>query len=296
MGKIKFSIFYFLLFLSVIGCQTRSAKGHFEDLSKEFRDYWYTGVAELNSYHLEEVRYGEKRTGTSVLIFVTEPFSASKFVKVNDDSRENVSVMKLNFTKKFNTGIYPYSMMASIFHPVWQGKHALKATYSIQEWCGQTYTEVINKGKWNISVFSYFEDESKNEKIGLTWIEDELWTLLRIDPERLPLSDLMVVPGFFYQRLMHTGSKPQSCTAMMEKKEGLLIYTLKYPLLERTLQITFTDHFPYSIKKWEESFPQEGKIMTSSGKLIRQIQSSYWKLNLNSDEIWQDSLFKEEEL
>ncbi len=31
---------------------------------------------------------------------------------------DRVPVLKLNFSKKFNTGIYPYSMMSSVFMPI----------------------------------------------------------------------------------------------------------------------------------------------------------------------------------
>ena len=87
----------------------------------EFGDYWYQGKAELTSYDLEQARYGEIHPGHAVLIFVTEDFSRSKHVKLDrpqsagDDA---VKVLKLNFMKKFNTGIYPYSMMSSMFTPI----------------------------------------------------------------------------------------------------------------------------------------------------------------------------------
>ena len=47
----------------------------------DFNAYWYGGEAEITSYELEQVRYGEVHKGTSVLIFVTEPFSKKKQVK-----------------------------------------------------------------------------------------------------------------------------------------------------------------------------------------------------------------------
>jgi len=45
-------------------------------LSKEFKEYWYAGNAEITSYKLDQARYGELREGTSVLVYVTEPFVA----------------------------------------------------------------------------------------------------------------------------------------------------------------------------------------------------------------------------
>lgn len=85
-----------------------------------FGQYWYKGKAELNAYELEQYRYGEKRDGEAVLIFVTEDFSREKQVKLDNPQRQKQDaqkVLKLNLTKKFVTGIYPYSMMLSVFTP-----------------------------------------------------------------------------------------------------------------------------------------------------------------------------------
>ena len=37
-----------------------------------FNAYWYTGLAEITSYSLEQARYGEIHKGSAVLIFVSE--------------------------------------------------------------------------------------------------------------------------------------------------------------------------------------------------------------------------------
>lgn len=52
-------------------------------LSDEYKDYWFNGQAEITSYTLEQERYGEMRTGTAVLIFVTEDFLPDAQVKAN---------------------------------------------------------------------------------------------------------------------------------------------------------------------------------------------------------------------
>ena len=78
-----------------------------QQLSDEFKTYWYTGEAEITSYQLEQARYGEIREGKAVLIFVTENFLPQIQVKADEENPSNISVLKLNATKKFNTGIYP---------------------------------------------------------------------------------------------------------------------------------------------------------------------------------------------
>ena len=106
---------------------------------KQFDDYWYAGDAEITSYTLSQDRYGEIHDGQAVLVFVTEPFSPSANTKADRPDNKSVSVLKLNYTKKFNTGVYPYSMMNSTFFPIDNGQHSMKISSSSQEWCGHTY-------------------------------------------------------------------------------------------------------------------------------------------------------------
>ncbi len=76
-------------------------------LTQEFKDYWYAGKAEISSYQLKQARYGETREGNAVLIYVTEDFLPDAQVKADNQNESNVPVLKLNATKKFNTGNYP---------------------------------------------------------------------------------------------------------------------------------------------------------------------------------------------
>ncbi len=98
------------------------SSGHTGELNVEaFGNYWYQGKAEITSYRLNQARYGEIHNGHAVLIFVTEDFSKSKQVKLDIPEYvpdDRLKVLKLNYVKKFDTGIYPYSIMTSIFTPV----------------------------------------------------------------------------------------------------------------------------------------------------------------------------------
>ena len=47
----------------------------------EFWAHWGDGKGELNGYRLIQPRYGEKRAGTAVLVYVTEDFSDALRVK-----------------------------------------------------------------------------------------------------------------------------------------------------------------------------------------------------------------------
>lgn len=131
-----------------------------------FKSYWYSGKAEVNAYNLVQSRYGETREGKAMLIFVTEGFSKSKQVKLDDPEAagsDKVTVMKLNYTKNFVTGIYPYSMMLSSFTPVSRNQFpsSLKVTMSSQEWCGHVFTQMnLQKNKYAIDSYSYFEQRA----------------------------------------------------------------------------------------------------------------------------------------
>lgn len=67
------------------------------------------------------------------MIFVTEDLSKQKHVKLDDpqaNEQDAQKVLKLNLTKKFVTGIYPYPMMLSVFTPVYDSIPATKVTAS----------------------------------------------------------------------------------------------------------------------------------------------------------------------
>lgn len=265
-------------------------------LTSAFRDYWYQGKAEITSYELQQVRYGEVREGKAVLVFVTEPFEATKQVKADRPNGESVSVLKLNATRKFLTGIYPYSIMSSTFYPVGDNQHALKLTNSVQEWCGQVYTQLNNREEFEIQAFSYFESEGDQElRLPKTLLENELWTKLRIAPDDLPQGDFEVVPALEYIRLKHIPFQAYKAKAkLIRKEDSMSTYTLKYPDLKRTLEIEFSSAFPHEIESWTETYidgygPNAG-LMSSTAKRINRINSPYWSQNSNVHLPLRDSL------
>jgi len=255
------------------------------ETTQEFKDYWYSGNAEITSYKLEQARYGEIRDGHAVLIYVTEDFNSEKQVKADNQNSDNVSVLKLNATKKFNTGIYPYSIMQSTFYPISNKQHALKVTSSMQEWCGHVYAQLNNRNKFEVTSHSYFESESDQVfKLDKAILENELWTQLRIDPSSLPEGELMIIPSFEYGRMKHVDIKPYKAEATYEGN----LYTLNYPELNRTLTIHFNHKFPYDILGWEESFKsgfgENAKQLTTKATKLTSIKSKYWSKNSNADE------------
>ncbi|SFC19695.1 hypothetical protein SAMN04487891_10770 [Flagellimonas taeanensis] len=264
-------------------------------LSDEFKQYWYAGNAEITSYVLEQARYGELRDGHAVLIYVTEPFLPGKQVKADGKSPDNISVLKLNLTKKFLTGIYPYSIMGSTFYPVHDNQHAIKTSLSVQEWCGHVYSQINNRNNFEFTSHSYFENEADQKmEMEKNILENEIWTKIRINPESLPLGQLKIIPSLEFLRLYHKEPKAYAAEASMSTKDGITTYSLAYPELERTLRINFADAFPHSIESWTEEtrdgFGTNAKQLITSAKKIRTLKTAYWGQHGNNDLFLRDSL------
>lgn len=262
-----------------------------EKISVDFKEYWYQGNAEITSYQLEQARYGEIHKGHAVLIFVTEHLSHKTQIKTDAPGTTDTPVLKLNFTKKFNTGIYPYSMMTSSFVPVDDlKKHALKITTSSQEWCGHTYTQLNNRNKkYNVVSHSYFDDEGDQAfSIAENWLEDEIWAKLRMNPDLLPIGKVMMVPATFYVRLMHKELKAYQSITTLTKDANKAVYTINYPELKRAISITYNTTFPYEILGWEETYQsgwgKDAKQLTTKATQLKSLKSAYWSKNSVIDE------------
>jgi hypothetical protein len=132
--------------------------------AQDFWAHWGDGKAELNGYRLTQPRYGAPRTGTGVLIFVTEDFSDALRVKA-DPGKHPASdvypVLKLNALAYFQTGIYDYNVMTSTFARVAPGWPVAKISFSSQEWCGHVYHQVLPRpGALAGVLHSYFDGEA----------------------------------------------------------------------------------------------------------------------------------------
>lgn len=309
--KKTFFILCIPFFLLNCGSNSDSASKKTFTLKDEFVKYWYNGKAEITSYKLQQARYGEMHEGTAVTIFVTEDFSASKHVKLDNPQSagtDAINVLKLNLAKKFNTGIYPYSMMLSVFKPVNSEKfeHVLKLTASSQEWCGHTFTQVnAEKNNYKAKLFSYFESEGDQEKeLPLVWMEDEIWTQLRISPLGLPTGNVKMIPGLLQQRLLHSNLQVEEATTSLSKisetpswlgtENQLMSYSIQYKNQQRILTIYFGKNFPHAIEGWEESYPdgfgKDKKTLTTRAVKNKVLMSDYWNHNNNSDAALRDSL------
>ena len=267
-------------------------------LSDEFKQYWYAGKAELCSYDLMQARYGEIHEGSAVTIFVTEDFSKSKQVKLDNPQtagNDKLPVLKLNLIKKFNTGIYPYSIMMSVFSPVDIDNYpdAVKVTANVQEWCGISFMQ-INKQEstFEMNSYSYFEKEGDQSATFKSCIpEDQLWNLIRLSPGRLPVGKQQLLPGSLYTRLTHIPLSVQAAVLTLQDEGTVSIYTIDYTTQKHTITIRFEKSFPHKILGWEETFPGfDGKLLTTTATLNKTLMSDYWAHHNNSDRVMREQL------
>ena len=295
---------YYLIPIVLIGILFLSARPYSNSQSNtnnkpfnnpKFDKYWNQGKGEITSYELEQARYGELHKGHAVLIFVTEPFSKSKQVKLNTIHRNEedvVQVLKLNFSKKFATGIYDYSILQSVFTPIDINNYdnTIKVTTSIQDWCGHTFTQLnLQTYKYKVLLNSYFESEGDQEfQIEQSILEDELWNLIRIAPSELPTGSFQMIPSIATTRLQHHSLDIEDVEASLsphaDNKE-LMTYALNFSISQRSLKIHYHKKFPHEIEGWEETYIDSGKELTTKATRKKTLLCDYWNKNriLNND-------------
>ncbi|KPQ09552.1 MAG: hypothetical protein HLUCCX10_16210 [Algoriphagus marincola HL-49] len=275
---------YTLLFFSglLISCGTASRENVDMDA---FGKYWYQGQAELNVFDLKQYRYGEPREGKAVMIFVTEDFSKSKQVKLDDPQNAGADarkVLKLNMTRDFVTGVYPYHTMLSVFTPVEEDLPAYKLTHSAIEWCGQAFIQMNWKNAaYQAQLFSYFESEGdQNLKIDAQ-TEDGIFNLIRLNPDLVPQGDQRLIPSLTYQRFSHMELKAYRAKIELEELGNQTNqFVVEYPELGRTLKVQFKKSFPFEIVSWEEIQVKENGQLESTTATRRNHQKlDYWTKN-----------------
>jgi hypothetical protein len=285
----KNKIMQFLFSFALVAAATGAS-------AADFSAWWHDGKAELDGYRLVVSRYGEDRAGTAVMIFVTEPFSESKRVKA-DDPRANpgdtFDALKLNLVRDFQTGIYDYNTMVSVFVRS-ETMEPVKVSFSSAEWCGHVYAEMVFRGKEiRGSVASYFEGESGpvvlgRPKGGVT--EDELFIALRgLRGDFLAAGEAHTVPylpGCFHSRLSHRAPEwTQATIARMKELQTVTVPAGTFACILYDVRIAdgrtggfwIESEYPHRIVKW--SLPPD-----VSGELTGTQRLEYWKLHGQGDE------------
>lgn len=267
--------------------------------------YWSQGKAEINVYEVSQNRYQENHSGQLVSVFVTEDFLTNKQVKNEYYVNKNSTwILKNIQLKKFTTGVYDYSLFNSVFTPIDRNKFpkSLKVSASSQEWCGTIYTQfnLILNSEYKVEHRSYFEKEGdRTTRIKSSYLEDEIFTVLRMNPLLLPLGTVQLIPPANYIQLKHLEIQSyKAFTSLIpyNNKElsgsNLMEYRIEYAQLKRMMSIIFQNKAPYKIIGWFEKFPSsfDGKLRTTSVILKTQKVLPYWKQNSLKDKRLREEL------
>ena len=261
------------------------------------------GRAELAGYQLRQPRYGQVRDGTAVLIFVTEDFSDTLRVKADPgkhEARDVYPVLKLNAIRKFQTGIYDYSVMTSVFARVDSPGRPFvpqKISFSSQEWCGHVYHQLLPRGgKLRSHSHSYFDGEADAEleldapADGVT--EDELPIVLRSYAGKPDLvgagasRSAPFLPSLLRTRLLHQRlAWGRATLAAAPAPETVTVPAGRFAVRTYTIEITAAAEggarrgtyqieaaAPHRLIAWRWSDGEEGRLVGSE-------RVSYWQKN-----------------
>lgn len=269
--------------------------------SSKFWKAWGDGKAELSSYRASVPRYGQRRQAEVVLIYVTEPMNRSTWIK--DDyvrGRQRVPVLKLNYSLKFNTGLYPYSVLTSVFSPAdrWSSERFAPAKISLtaQEWCGHVFASVWPSQKSFLhQLNSYFASEGEGRKIvptgKNTLYEDALMIQLReLDgPFHQGKTKWVgkVVPSLWRNRKQHRKLRPQRASItrknITQKQRNVTEFTLQFASsgFRRTFTVEATGS--RRLLGWTST---DGERVT----LHKTMRLPYWNLSRNRDSVYRKKL------
>jgi len=260
--------------------------------SAAFRGLWYDGNAELSGYRMITPRYGELRTGEMVLVYVTEPMNRRTWIKDDDATGDaRVDVLKLNQSFGFLTGLYPYSVMTSVFAPIddWGVDRftPIKMNISAQEWCGHVFEALWpGRGRLQSQIASYFASEGEGfAEIPVpegTLYEDALLIQLReLDGPFAGGADWSgsLVPSLWRVRRAHQPPAPTPATISRSiVGEGLAAVTrfvLNAGDYRRSFDVERAP--PRRILGWTTSEGEEVKLLQTE-------RLPYWTLNHTGDE------------
>ncbi|MBD3314144.1 MAG: hypothetical protein GF344_00015 [Chitinivibrionales bacterium] len=272
-------------------------------------DFWETfqdgQVAEISSYKTVQPRYGEDRKAETILIFVPEHVSRTTRIKVEDYSavpEENqVQVVKLNRVLRFNTGMYDYAAMTSVFTPLHKDTASLplKISLAVTEWCGNFYTHLLPQENGAKHVMhSYFQSEGDKhdfiEGKAEALYEDNLPILIREfngafmkEGEKRRMT---IMPSLWMSRITHKtlgfekGWIKKGSLADLEVGEmSVKARRWEWRLSERTSIYWTEADYPHRIVKWEMSNGEKGE-------LVRTVYKAYWALKDKQDNDWRDTL------
>lgn len=265
--------------------------------SPDFWKIWGDGQAEVAAYDLTEPHYKAPRRGTVVSIFVSETFSNSARVKSDPGKHppaDEFPVLKLNLVKDFQTGIYDYNDMTSVFvaaKPVNSRGigYPAKVSFSSQEWCGHVYHQLLFDASAVRSMrHSYFDGEGDQQTqldypAGGVSADSLLhWARGMAEPSLKPgeSKDVDLLASLQSNRDKHVAigwSKAKLSRSSGVQKVTVPAGTFEVEVFEATAGGEKRTYFvekaaPRRIVKWEYSNGEKAEM-------LRSVRLKYWELN-----------------
>ncbi len=278
---------------------------------KTFRAHWQDGRAEVSSYALRIKRYGQWRDGSAVAVFVTEAFRVDRYVKAERQPKAGVSVIKLNWIRNFQTGIYDYNLMTSAFalmrpHDSLPVGSVLKLSFSSQEWCGHVYQQALFKARAvEHRAHSYFETEADQTKT-LPFMNDGfaedallLWAHALAGPQLQPGKKLQIplyrsmamvrlehIPQVWDQALLqHHGDAARSIKVAGKAIKAVRLSARINSKARGALMLNKGRQWFFWVEK---AFPHRVLRIEQQDKLeatlVQSTRMPYWQLNHQGDE------------
>jgi len=242
----------------------------------------------MSSYDAVVSRYGDPRPAELVLVYVTEPMDRRTWIKDDDvGGADRVEVLKLNVSLKFQTGIYPYSILTSVFAPVdaWRSERfsPVKISLSAQEWCGHVFHAVWpGADRFVERRFSYFADEGERTSAvpltGDVLFEDALLVQLReLDGPFAGGRDWRgsLVPSLWGARKSHVAARPVPATIARTAADGVTRFELRAGDHRATYEVETAA--PHRVTSWTTSEGDRARIRKTA-------RLAYWEMNHPGDE------------
>lgn len=251
---------------------------------------WDDGRAEIAAYEAVAMRYGEPRKFTAYLIVVKEDFSRSELVKADSghDPADLVPVLKMNQVIHFETGVYDYHQMLSIFFDR-SDMIPLKMSLTHFEWCGNTYKELKRHGdKAVLKANTYWDGMAERSFdvpfTGRTLMYDELPVWLRSLPwgPKERNWGVSLIPSQISSRADDPRPRPATLKIRPEVEEvrvgseTLRAYRVDLEWEGGTDTFRFHEDPPHVLISWDRSDGGTYRLLWSR-------RMPYWKLNAPGD-------------
>jgi hypothetical protein len=242
-----------------------------------WHSYWQDGKVEVSQYDLQKTIEDSIYHGEATLGFVNEELRTDTHLKpMQADDASAVSVLTLNAYQKFGTS----SLMTSTFSPIDTElfRHPLKVSASVQNPSGQAYSQLDLHGRKYVHESKNYLEKNIQEDLEqpATWLEDEVWTRIRIKNSSLPLGEIKMIPSLSYSVVGI--ASPQATMAKADTNayvgtdfvgKSLKQYQLSFKDQGRTVTIVFERAFPNTIIGWTEIQIQNNKTVSIKAILRR---------------------------